>query len=290
MIKNNDNTVLEPKLILNNIISYNFDNVLVGSAQYNEGPVGSTLIYFKKRAQIYVDKRGGARAYLSVESNSSLNYMDGICISGGSILGLEATCGVIAESLKKSHYKRFKKIAGSMIGSHNLEKNKIYPDVKMGRFLLNNLVNGKISNGNLGGGASASFGQGAAFIEFNGLKILALTVINAIGNIYFNGKLYKKSLFYKGLNEAENKEETNTTITVLVTNLKMTTFDIEQAAKQCHTGMAKNIQPFHTIYDGDVFYFCSTQETENKYTRDEFLNFLTICSNVLELAIFRACS
>ena len=268
------------------MINYNFEGIKVSTVQYDEGPVGCTFIFFEKKAQIFIDKRGGARAYLSVESNNNLNFMDGVCIAGGSILGLEATTGIMAETLKQSNYSSYKKIAGSMIGSHNLKKNKIYPDKALGRFAYQNLQYGNISTGNIGGAASASIGQGASFFEYpNKVKILAVVVINAIGNIYKDNNIIKRSGFF---DKKKKEKDSNTTITVLITNLILTSFDLEQMSKQCHSGMAINIRPFHTLYDGDVFYSCSTQELNIEQRDIELIHFFMKCSEVIEQAIFNA--
>jgi len=55
----------------------------------------------------------------------------------------------------------------------------------------------------------------------------------------------------------------HTTLTLLVTNQKLSPRSLRQLGKQVHTSMARAIQPFHTIYDGDVFFTVTTSEVEN---------------------------
>ena len=284
--KTNDFLNLVPKIGILNQIKYDFDGILVATVQYEEGPCGCTLIYFEKGAQIYIDKRGGSPAYLSVESNDDDNFMDGICIAGGSILGLEATCGVIAESLKLKQYKGFKKIAGSMLRSHNLDFNMIYPDKNLGRFALRNLRQGVISTGQVGAGLYASIGQGASYSQFDkGIKILAITSINSIGDIFFNGNVIKRKRFKL----SKNLKDNSTTISVLITNLSLSSYKIEQIGKEVHTSMAEFIRPFHTIFDGDVFYCCSTNELKITDLSDhDIIDFGINCSKVMADAILKA--
>jgi 6-aminohexanoate-oligomer endohydrolase len=52
----------------------------------------------------------------------------------------------------------------------------------------------------------------------------------------------------------------NTTISLIVTNRKMTPSDLQRLAVQVHTSMARAIQPFSTYDDGDTLFAVSTQE------------------------------
>jgi L-aminopeptidase/D-esterase-like protein len=64
----------------------------------------------------------------------------------------------------------------------------------------------------------------------------------------------------------------NTTLTVVITNQKVSRLD--QIGKQVHTSMARAIQPFHTGSDGDVLYTVTTNEVENKALDDTSLGVL----------------
>ncbi len=59
----------------------------------------------------------------------------------------------------------------------------------------------------------------------------------------------------------------NTTLTLLVTNQKMADWPLSQLARQVHTSMARAIQPFHTLTDGDVLYVVSTDEVGSRNDR-----------------------
>src|SRR5262249_44568965 len=54
----------------------------------------------------------------------------------------------------------------------------------------------------------------------------------------------------------------NTTLTVIVTNQKMEIRELNQMARQVHSSMARAIDPFHTMYDGDVLYAVTTNEID----------------------------
>jgi hypothetical protein len=55
----------------------------------------------------------------------------------------------------------------------------------------------------------------------------------------------------------------NTTITLVVTNQKMSYWELQRLAVQVHTSMARAIQPFHTQRDGDALFAVTTEEVEN---------------------------
>lgn len=54
----------------------------------------------------------------------------------------------------------------------------------------------------------------------------------------------------------------NTTLTVLVTNVKLSDYSLNQLARQVHSSMHRAIQPFHTENDGDVLFALTTDEVE----------------------------
>lgn len=281
----NDLVDLVPKKVLENVVEFDFDELNISTVQYDEGPCGCTLLYFDQGAQVYIDKRGGSPAFLSVESNDDDFSLQGICIAGGAILGLEATCGVISETLKYHNYKYFNSIAGSMLRSHNLDFNTIYPDKKLGRFAFNSLQKNIVSTGQVGGGLSASFGQGAAFFQKDGIKIFALVVINSIGNIYKKNQIIKQA---KYLNKDNIKKNNNTTISILVINIDIGSYKLEQLGKQCHTSIAETIRPFHTIFDGDVLYCCSTKELRINMSDNDLYDFYNLCAKIIKKAIYNS--
>jgi len=55
----------------------------------------------------------------------------------------------------------------------------------------------------------------------------------------------------------------NTTLTVVIINQRLGGRELRQFARQVHSSMARAIQPFHTIYDGDVLYAVTTAEQDN---------------------------
>lgn len=282
----NDKLKLKPKLSKsNNKIILDFNDILVSQVEYSEGPVGLTYIYFPKGAKVHMDIRGGWPAYLNSLSTNEKQHIDGINISGGSILGLESTTGIISEHLKKNNYEHWNGINGSIIYSQNLNENRIYPDKELGKFACQNL--GKIIyNGQVGAGQSAQKGQGWYYYQIKGIKILGLVVNNAVGDIYKDSK----KINTKSMNLSKIDLNKNTTITVLITNLKLDNDELKQMTHQVNCSMAETIKPFNTFFDGDVFYSCSTEtyEKPKNFDNRKLIKFYMVCSDVIKRAILNS--
>ena len=55
----------------------------------------------------------------------------------------------------------------------------------------------------------------------------------------------------------------NTTLTVVVTNVKLGQRELTTLARQVHASMARAIHPFHALVDGDVLYAVTTNAVES---------------------------
>lgn len=281
----NDNVSLIPKISESkNFTLLSFPNISVSQVEYSEGPVGMTFIKFNNLAKVNMEIRGGWPGYISCLSNNDKQLLAGINICGGSLLGLESTTGLTAESLKSNNYSYFLGFNSAVIYSKNLNYNKIYPDKQLGRFAYQNFTN-KLYNGQVGAGLSASHGQGWAQKEINDIKILCLVVNNALGDVYNNNIIIHNA--YKN-DEINYNISQNTTIVVLIINLDLDNDELKQMSNQVNATIGKSIRPFNTLLDGDIFYTCSTKEIQKIYTSLEFINIFSSCSEVVEEAIMNS--
>lgn len=299
----NDLLELKPKnSVSKHYIKLEFPDIKVSQCEYSEGPVGLTFIHFKKEAKVYMKTRGGWPGYIDCLSTNDKQRISGINISGGSLLGLESTTGLIAESLKSHKYKSWDGINGAIVYSGNLEKlgknkNKIYPDKNLGRFAYYQ-NDKKLYSGQVGAGLSTNHGQGWAYKEFGKIKVLVLVVNNAIGSVYKNNKVlhYPKescivdNIIHNPKEPCIKKFELqkNTTIIVLITNLKMDNDELKQMNQQVNVSIGETIRPFNTFGDGDIFYTCSTEKVQNKLNSTDKVAFYNECSNILKNAILNS--
>jgi L-aminopeptidase/D-esterase-like protein len=136
-------------------------------------------------------------------------------------------------------------------------------------------------------------GQGGAFRQIGDVKIAVFTVVNALGTVVDRaGKLVKchRNPLWKddeGVHELMLRAGTGTlrtpdpipdpeeeaayqpgrltratTISLVVTNRKLSAANLQRLAAQVHTSMARGIQPFSSIADGDTLFAASTQEVD----------------------------
>jgi L-aminopeptidase/D-esterase-like protein len=290
MATSNDHLNLTPRTDFDGpTLNFDFSRMLIGIAEYDEGPTGCTVFRFPGGLPTAIDVRGGM-----VGTTQENDWCSAICFAGGSLLGLEATSGVSAGILEQGGYSLATGMSvmnGAIIYDFRWRENTIYPDKALGRAALETAQAGVFPLGARGAGRSAGVGglfgrervetsgQGGAFREVAGVKIGIFTVVNAVGAIYNRaGQVVRGNL-----NPATGQREDvvadleaqiaagkynppttgNTTLTLLVTNQKLEMTELTQLGRQVHSSMARAIRPFHTMFDGDVFYSVSTNEVES---------------------------
>ena len=265
-------------------LEFDFPAFEVGVAEYAEGPTGCTVFHFPAGAALAVDVRGGSPAYVG-----DYGWTHAICLAGGSVYGLEAAAGVAAELFARRDFAtawdELALVAGAIIYDFDPRQNAVYPDKALGQAALRNARGGRFPLGARGAGVSAtvgkgfafdrgeSAGQGGAFRQVGPTKVAVFSVVNAIGAIVDReGRVvrgHRDPASGKRLPIADEVEALvgaepgNTTLTVVVTNQRLDANNLRQLGRQVHAAMARAIQPFHTIYDGDVLFAVTTAEVEN---------------------------
>lgn len=289
----NDLFNLVPQIsISNSKTNYKFNDITIGSVHYDEGPVGCTFIDFKNGARVFQDIRGGYTGNVTMNSTNIDFFVNGICLAGGSLAGLEAITGSASEKMKEIDYFNLPVINGAIIKSNKIMTpgNMVYADKELGRFAVRNRNSGFIYNGQVGAGNTARNGQGCAFKEENGIKYLVIVINNALGDIYDSKNKCIKETYSKLSNKYQIKKESknNTTLTVIVTNVDLDHSRLEQMAHQVHTSMGKNIRPFNTIQDGDILYACSTKNKKIELNSNEFVKLCSKMEKITEKAVINS--
>jgi L-aminopeptidase/D-esterase-like protein len=305
--KNNDNTPLTPQTDFEEpFLRLDFPSLAIGVAEYEEGPTGCTVFHFPAGATAVADIRGGAHATLYTDYlRDTAGRVDAICLAGGSFYGLEAATGVAAELLAQRGYatawKGIALVSGAIIFDFH-DRSAIYPDKELGRAALRAARPGRFPPGARGAGRSATVGkwltapyrreaggQGGAFRQVGPTAIAAFTVVNSVGAL-----LDRAGRVVRGHRDPQTGERRrvvdvvearldpppapppggNTTLTVIVTNQRLSPFSLRQLARQTHGAMARAIDPFHTVSDGDVLYAVTTEEVDNDTVSDSLLSVL----------------
>lgn len=255
-------------------IAIDLPGLEIGFAEYEEGPKGCTVFVFPKGAVTASDIRGGMVGQVAAD----YQYHHAICFAGGSLLGLEAVSGVRAALFNKWPRKsppQIPLVAGAIIWDWFQRDNAIYPDKTLGRAAAESASEGRFYYGKRGAGRWAGVGQGGAIRQVGETKIAVFTVINALGDIVDReGKVRTRDKRHplEKLEERLQKETASrldhtgkhTTLTLLVTNQKWSQRELDQIGRQVHSSMARAIQPFHTMQDGDILFMATTGAVENE--------------------------
>lgn len=132
-------------------------------------------------------------------------------------------------------------------------------------------------------------GQGGAFRQIGQTKIAVFTVVNALGAVVDRrGRVVRCSYapaekdcgtiqealarrlpgLAAGSRTSTSETESsglssNTTLTLVVTNQKLEVRELQRLAVQVHGSMARGIQPYSTMDDGDVLFAVTTSEVDN---------------------------
>jgi L-aminopeptidase/D-esterase-like protein len=269
---------------------FEFDGLEIGCAEYDEGPTGCTVFNFPAGAAVQIDVRGGSPGTFG----AAYEFVHAVCLSGGSLYGLEAATGVAAELFARREYRTgwmdIPLVAGAIIFDYGPRENGIYPDKELGRAALRAARPGVYPLGARGAGRSATVGktfdfegvepggQGGAFRLIGETRIAVFTVVNAIGAV-----VGRDGTVVRGhLDEANGTRHAlvprieerltagvpartppgNTTLTVVVTNQRLDARLLRTLGRQVHASMARVIQPFHALVDGDVLFAVSTNEVD----------------------------
>ncbi|WP_019530090.1 P1 family peptidase [Dasania marina] len=249
--------------------------------------------------------------------------LDTVVFAGGSWYGLEATTAVATalkdDGLRDGDaFSLTPNIAmsvGSIIFDFGARRlNEIYPDKRLAQASYRAAKTGSFPLGPHGAGRSAVSGglfgcnafsgQGGAYREIGDIKIAAFTVVNSLGAIVdrkgkiaacYQGEGWPEKIDIAELlakfpdnltdwgDDQQQASSKNTTISLIVTNQKMSQAELKRLATQVHTSMGRGIQPFTTIFDGDVLYAVSTAELEENTMSSAVLG--TVASEVMWDAI-----
>lgn len=301
-------------------VRYDFPGLAIGIAEYDHGPTGCTVLHFQDGpAACATDVRGGSPGVIGGFGRS-----DAVCFAGGSLYGLEASFGVSSELLARRNTAAWGQVAvvsSAIIYDFRPRDNVVYPDKELGRKALLAAGADLCPVGRRGAGRLATVGkiyqvpsvqyewggQGAAFREVpgTGVRVFVLTVVNAIGVIVDRDGRVVRGCYDPDAGvrrhprdilapapaataQAEGLPSQNTTVTVVITNKRMTPHALTQMGRQVHASMARAIQPFHTARDGDVLFALSTETADENALDDLALS--EIASDLAWDAVLNAVS
>ena len=267
------------------------EGVQVGNAQDDKAKTGVTVLCFPAGAKTGVDISGGGPASREtpvLDPTKEDLGIHAIVLAGGSAYGLAAADGVM-RCLEENHigfdtgFARVPLVVQSDIYDLSYGSASIRPDSAMGYMACKEAL-GKNSpvSGSVGAGTGATVGKlcgmkqsqksgiGYYAVQIGELKIGAVVVVNALGDVYAHGKKIagltnaQRTGFLDSAQElyhlAAPKDllsRTNTTIGAVITNGAFDKAQLTRIAQQTRNAYARSINPVGTLADGDTIYVSS---------------------------------
>lgn len=270
------------------------DQVRVGHGTNSVGGTGVTVILFDEPACGACDVRGaapGSRETDLLRPGHLVQTIDALVLAGGSAFGLEAATGVV--SYLEENGRGFPTRAGpvpivpaAVIYDLEIGDPKARPDATMGYDAAVAAKSSERRQGSVGAGTGATVGKllgmesacrgGLGQVErevFGAGSVLVVAVVNALGDILdpAQGELcvgardpstgeMLGSLTSLEQNAGGMRGLTNTTLVAVVTDIALEREELNRLAQMAHDGLARVIDPVHTMYDGDVVFAVSTRK------------------------------
>lgn len=267
------------------------EGIKIGNAKDEKGATGVTAVIFPDGAACGLDIRGGGPASRETHLLNTLSAADkihAVVLSGGSAFGLDCAGGVMEYLEERSigfdtGITKVPLVCASCIFDLCVGDYKCRPDKKMGYAAAKAAFEGGFKEGNEGAGTGATVGKllgtefmmksglGTYAIDADGLKIGAIVAVNALGDIYENGRIIAGMLnktkdgfadtvneMYKSVSPKGNLFTANTTIGAVITNAEFDKAQMNKIAAMASNACAQAIKPVNTTADGDSMYAAST--------------------------------
>ena len=250
---------------------------LIGHYTDSVNQTGVTAILCPKGATGGVSVRGGAPATHETDllrSENTVDQVNAVVLSGGSAFGLESVSGVMQYLSEQGFgfdaggYK-VPICCGASI--YDLEcGNFAYPDKAAGYLAAKEAKVISETCGRIGAGTGATVaklagmanaipsGMAVSMRRKGDLEVAVVSVVNALGNIYDPVK-GDPIAYSEGGNATPF---TNTTISCVITNARLTKAQANKLADATQDAYARCIRPVHTPYDGDTIFLLASGEVD----------------------------
>ncbi|CAB3930523.1 P1 family peptidase [Achromobacter insolitus] len=265
----------------------------VGHYTDTRRPTGCTVIIAEAGATAGVDVRGAAPGTRETDLLNPVNMVEkvhAVVLSGGSAFGLDAASGVM-------RYLEEKKIGFDVGVAHvpivpsailfdlGVGDASIRPDAAAGYQACKSATDAAPQEGNVGAGAGATVGKlygpkramkggiGSASLTVAGVTVGAIVAVNAVGDVVdpatgrilagarsADGKMLldTRAAILAGDLPKSMRPGTATTIGLVATDAKLTKAQAQKIAGMAHDGLARTINPIHTMLDGDTIFALGT--------------------------------
>ena len=273
--------------------------ILAGHATLSEAGTGCTAIVCPAGATGGVDVRGGAPATRETDllrPEETVDVLHAVVLSGGSAFGLAASCGA-ADELERRGVGLDMGVAKVPIVSSAcvFDLTCGAPDVRPGvaegaqavAAAFDRPAGEPLERGNVGAGCGCTVGKmggpaqamkcglGEGVEQCGALVCGAVAAVNAVGDVRDpasgalvaglrgpDGTLLGTEAMICAMAAQMPLPRTNTTISCVVTNAKLTKAQATKVAQMSADAYAHAISPTHTTNDGDTVFVMATGEVE----------------------------
>ena len=256
-------------------------------------PTGCTVVMAREGAVAGVDVRGaapGTRETDLLAPGNLVTHIHAVMLAGGSAWGLAAADGAV-RWLEERHigldvrYGTLPIVCAAVLFDLPVGDARIRPDADAGYAACTAASSAAPAEGNVGAGSGALVGKlfgieramkggiGSASVTVGGVTVGALIACNALGDVLDpdtarvvagartadgHGLLDTRRALLRGELPRPLLAGTNTTLGVIATDAALDKVQANRLATVAHDGLARAINPVHTMSDGDTLYALAT--------------------------------
>ena len=256
-------------------------------------PTGCTVILAQGGAVAGVDVRGaapGTRETDLLAPGNLVSQVHAVMLAGGSAWGLAAAEGAVRWLEERGvgmdvRFGRLPIVPAAVLFDLPMGDARIRPDAAAGYAACDAASSSPPDEGNVGAGSGALVGKlfgveramkggiGTASVTVGGITVGALIACNALGDVLdpdtaqvvagartADGRslLDTRRALLRGELPKPLLAGTNTTLGVIATDAQLTKVQANRLAMVAHDGLARAINPVHTMSDGDTLFALAT--------------------------------
>lgn len=265
----------------------------VGHFTETRRPTGCTVILAREGAVAGVDVRGAAPGTRETDLLHPSNLVDrvhAIMLAGGSAWGLDAATGAVRWLEERGigfdvSVGRLPIVPSAVLFDLLVGDMRIRPDAAAGYAACEAASTADPAEGNVGAGTGAALGKifgiqramkggiGTTSLTVDGVTVGALVACNALGDVLDphtaqviagartdDGRALRdtRRALLRGELPQPLLAGTNTTLGVIATDAVITKAQAHRLAVCAHDGLARSINPVHTMSDGDTLFSLGT--------------------------------
>ena len=292
----------------------------VGHFTDSRRPTGCTVILARGSAVAGVDVRGaapGTRETDLLHPSNVVERVHGVLLAGGSAWGLDAASGVMRWLDEQGvgmavGTARLPIVPAAVLFDLPLGDQRIRPDAAAGYAACQAASRQPPAQGNVGAGAGAVVGKifgfhramkggiGSASITIDGVTVGAIVACNALGDVIdpATGAVIAGARTEDGARLLDSRQAllrgdaprpilagSNTTIGVIATDAILGKVQAGRLATVGHDGLARAINPVHTLSDGDALFALATGASGKTLG---MMTLVTMAAEACALAVVRA--